>query len=101
MTSKEKYNKYYWKQWKQPFRLMYKGWGFSMWKWSGILFPTWHLWFGKGLNNIGFDTFHNGYGFSIHLHPIIIIDLCIKGKISWAYKKGLLRIRINKLEYRY
>jgi len=91
---------YYWLQWKNPTRLLFKGFGFTIWKWSGVFIPCWNIWVGK-IGHFGYDIFHNGVGFSIHFPPVIIVDLCVSGKIGWWFKKGIIRIQIHKWEWSY
>lgn len=61
------FHKYYWWQWARPIGLYYKGFGFSIWKWSGVFFPTWHVWFGGMNYYIGYCVMDQGVGFSIHI----------------------------------
>lgn len=91
---------FYWSQWENPKRLLFKGFGLTVWKWCGVFFPCWNIWLGK-IGHLGYDIFHNGVGFSIHFPPVIIIDICVAGKIGWWYKKGIFRIRIHKWEWSY
>lgn len=85
-------------QWKEPIRFLYKGYGVTFWKWSGVLVPLTCLHFG-GLRMIGFDIFNNGFGFTFRFYPVISIDVCISGKIGWWYKRGILRIWFLKWCY--
>jgi len=87
-------------QWKEPKRFLYKGFGFTVWKWCGIVFPCWNIWFGK-YGHIGYDIFHNGVGFSVHFPPVIIIDICTSGKIVDYYKKGKFRLIVHKWKWQY
>jgi len=91
---------YYWLQWKEPKRFLLKGFGLTIWKWCGVFIPCCNIWLGD-MRHIGYDIFHNGVGFSIHLPPFIIIDICVSGKIGWWYKKGIFRIRVHKWEWCY
>ena len=91
---------YYWSQWDNPKRYLLNGFGITVWKWCGIFIPCCSIWLG-GVKRIGYDIFHNGVGFTFHLPPIIIIDICVHGKIGWWYKKGIIRVRVHKWEWRY
>jgi len=88
------------KQWKEPFRMLFRGWGITIWKWYSISVPLINIHLGRSWR-IAYDIFHNGSGFIIQFPPIIIINICIEGKIGWWYKKGLFRIRINKWQFEY
>ena len=88
------------KQWDEPFRLIYKGWGFTVWKYGGVIFPLWNIWLGRHWS-MGYECFHNGYGVSFFFPPIIIIDICTKGDIGGCFGKCKFRIRINKWEFKY
>jgi len=90
---------YKWEQWDKPKRFLYKGFGLIIWKWCGIYFPLFTIYIKKW--HLGYDIFHNGHGIIIDFHPLIILNICIKGKIGWWYKKGIFRIRINRLEWQY
>lgn len=92
--------KYYSLQWRQPLRFLYKGVGLTIWKWCGVFIPCWKICLGK-IGYFRYGIFHNGVGFSIHFPPVIIVNLCVSGKLGWWYKKGIIRIRINKVEWAY
>lgn len=91
---------YYWLQWKQPKRFLFKGYGLTVWKWCGVFFPCWNIWFGR-FGRFGYDIFHNGVGFQIEFPPLIIIRLCVSGKIGWWLKKGIFSIRVYKWGWSY
>jgi hypothetical protein len=94
------FKKYYSSQWGEPIIYLYKGYGITIWKWCGIFIPLINICFGHH-RRIGYDIFHNGVGLRIFFPPIIIIDICLEGKIGWWYKKGKLRIMIGKKEWKY
>jgi len=71
-------NKYKYSQWETPIRLLYKGYGFTFWKWCGIYLPLTNLHLGN-MRRIGFDLFHNGCGFIIDFLPLFKIEICTKG----------------------
>jgi len=50
------------KQWKNSKRIKIGPLTLSVWKWCGIVFPTWNLFF-RDIPVIGFDIYHNGHGF--------------------------------------
>lgn len=94
--------KYYFWQWQEPKRFLCKGFGFTFQKWCMVYFPVWNICLGNNpMRFISYDIFHNGVGFSIHLPPILIIDLCTSGKMGWWEKMGLFRIRIKNWEWKY
>lgn len=94
------YYKYKYLQWSKPKKIKYKCFGITTWKWCGIFIPCFWIFFDNE-NYIGYDTFHNGNGIVIFFPKIVIINLCLFGKIAYHYKKGILRIRINNKEFRY
>lgn len=78
-------------QWYEPKRYLFKGWGVTLWKWSGISLPLTNLHFG-GFRSIGYDIFHNGSGIVICFPKIIVIRICWIGKIHWSMKYGIFQL---------
>ena len=62
-------NNYYFSQWKQPKRLLFKGFGFSIWKWCDVFIPLFIIHIGSR-SFIGYDIHYNGVGIKIHFPPI-------------------------------
>ena len=92
-------SRYYFQQWKQPIRLLYKSYGITIWKWCGVYVPCIYI----HLNNwyLSWGIFHNGVGFTINFYPAFLLNICVKGKIVNYYKRGIFRILINKWEWHY
>jgi hypothetical protein len=88
------------KQWKEPKRFLYKGYGLTVWKWCGAWFPTWIVFLGSDVL-FGYDIFHNGRGFKIRIKRIFILHVCTHGMIRWDYKKGLIKLKIGNFKYQY
>ncbi len=59
-------NKYYWSQWKDPKRFLYKSWGITFWKWCGIWVPMTTICLG-GRYSIEWGILCDGIGFGIYL----------------------------------
>ena len=93
----DKFKTWYNLQWREPKRFLYKGFGLTIWKWCQVWFPTWNLHFGR-YGHIGYDIFNNGVGFVLKVRNIFYLAICIKGKIGWWYKVGVLRLVVfNKI----
>lgn len=87
-------------QWEHPKRLFFKGFGISIWKWCGVLFPCWNVYLGSKWH-FGYDVFRSGVGISIHFPPVFILDLCLRGRFRLLHKNGIIRIKINNREWFY
>ena len=83
-------NGYYLSQWKQPIRIGPIWFRLCIWKWCAVWFPIWIIFVGKNNNYFGYTIFHNGHGFELYFPRIIVFRLCIKGKIGWWYKMGIV-----------
>ncbi len=88
------------KQWREPMRFLYKGWGITVWKWCDIWLPLFIVWFGGIRWHVGWEIFHNGVGLHIHFGRFMFY-FCPIGRIGWWYKKGIVHLRIGKYEYKY
>ena len=87
-------------QWKAPYRLLYKGFGIVIWKWSACFMPIFSFHLGRW--SIGWDIFRRGCGVRVDLSPVIFFRLCLKGKIDWWYKGGLFDVTLfQKWNFKY